>query len=91
MAWIVDVDLVSMEAAAFPDAVVLTFDVTYPGETWCRSVVYVGRDVAFASEQELASSVRDGLLGILERETRPASVELRLSAEGLAVLALAYC
>jgi hypothetical protein len=41
MTWIVDVELVDVAPAEPPDVAVVTFDVIYPGETWCRSIVYV--------------------------------------------------
>jgi hypothetical protein len=88
MVWIVDVDLVSVEPGVPPDAWELWFDVTYPGETWCRSVVRVGADLFFAHEDALVTRARDALLGLLEGEARPASVVVRLDADGVTVVAL---
>ena len=64
MVWIIDVDLVAFEPAEYPDAYELYFDVTYPGETWCRSVVRVSADLAFASEEAVVSRARDALVGL---------------------------
>ena len=66
MAWIIEVDLVSFEPADHPDVYQVYFDVTYPGETWCRSVVRVGADIAFPSEEAVVSQARDALVGVLE-------------------------
>jgi hypothetical protein len=90
MVWIIDVDLVSFESADHPDAYELYFDVTYPGETWCRSVVRVAGDLAFPSEEAVVSQARDALVGLLEREARPASAAIRLDAAGVTLIALDY-
>ena len=88
MAWIIDVDLVAFEPAEHPDAYVLYFDVTYPGETWCRSVVRVAADLAFPSEEAVVSRARDALVGLLEGESQPSSAVVRLEAAGVTVIAL---
>jgi len=85
MAWIVDVELVAVEAAEPPDLALVTFDVVYPGETWCRSLVYVTPGVT-AGEDDLVSRSRDALLTFLEREGQPVALEVRLSPEGPVVL-----
>ena len=90
MAWIIDVDLVSFEPAEHPDQYELYFDVTYPGETWCRSLVRVAADLAFASEEAVVMRARDALVGLLEGESRPASAVMRCEAAGTTIIALDY-
>lgn len=87
MTWIVDIDLVGVQPAEPPDALAIGFDVTYPGETWCRCLVLVGPDVTGASEDELVRRARDTLVEVLEAAGEPLSVELRLTAGGYCVIA----
>ncbi|GAB4254646.1 MAG: hypothetical protein Kow00129_15670 [Thermoleophilia bacterium] len=99
MAWIVDVELVSLEEGAPGEDLEIVFDVVYPGETWTRSIVRVtpaaraalevgsggpaGRGVAGSG---LVSRARDVLLFQLEREVSPVSLDLRLEPERVEVL-----
>jgi hypothetical protein len=46
MTWIVDIDMLGVESAEPPDALAIAFDVTYPGETWCRSLVLIAPELA---------------------------------------------
>lgn len=85
MTWIVDIELVAVEPADPPDRFVVTFDVVYPGETWCRSLVYVAPGVP-VGEQDLVPIARDALLAFLEQEGQPVSFELRLTDAGAVVL-----
>lgn len=85
MTWIVDIELVAVESAHPPDRFVVTFDVVYPGETWCRSLVYVAPTVV-ADEQDLVSLARDALVPFLEMEGQPVSLELRLTPTGPVIL-----
>lgn len=89
MTWIVDIDMLGVEPAEPPDRVEIAFDVTFPGETWCRSLVYVAAEVAFASEYELVAAARDELIAVIDREGRPVSVTMRLRPGGAEVLSLA--
>ena len=81
MTWIVDIEALGLEEGEFPDQLSVAFDVIYPGEVWCRSVVYVAPDAAFGSEDEIIGRARDAL---------PVSVELRLSAAGTDVLEIGH-
>lgn len=84
-----DIELVSVVEAEFPEAFSVAFDVIYPGETWCRSVIDVGHDVAgrMAFEERAAvSAARDALLELLVLETGPVSFRLRLSVEGTTIV-----
>ncbi len=85
MTWIVDIELVAVEQAQPPDRFLVTFDVVYPGETWCRSLVYVAGSVV-AEEQDPVSVARDALVPFLETEGQPVSLELRLTTTGPVVL-----
>jgi hypothetical protein len=85
MTWIVDVELVDVAPAEPPDVAVVTFDVIYPGETWCRSVVYVAPGVA-CGDEEAVPRARDALLALAELEGLPVAFELRLTSEGTTVL-----
>ncbi len=87
MTWIVDIDLVGVEPAEPPDALAVGFDVTYPGETWCRCIVLVAPEAAGASEHEVVRRARDALVEVLESAGEPLSLELRLNADGYTVLA----
>jgi hypothetical protein len=90
MTWIVDIEALGLEEAEHPDQLSVAFDVTYPGEVWCRSVVFVAPDAAGGSEDEIIGRARDALLSILERDALPVSVELRLSAGGITVLEIGH-
>jgi hypothetical protein len=87
--WIVDIDMLGVEPAEPPDRLELAFDVTFPGETWCRSFVYVSPDLVFASEYELVGVARDELIAVIDREGRPVSVTMRLGPGGVEVLSVA--
>jgi len=85
-----DIELVSIEEAEPPDAFHVSFDVIYSGETWCRSLVTVGGDVATRQgweERVAVRAARDALLELLALELVPVSFHLRLSDEGCTVLA----
>ncbi len=85
-----DVGLVSIEEAEPPEAFQVTFDVIYAGETWCRSLVTVGTDVAARLEREergVVRAARDALLDLLAVETGPVSFHLHLGDDGSTVLA----
>ncbi len=88
MTWIVDIELVGIDAAEPPDALMVTLDVIFPGETWCRSVVFVPPEEARAGRNEIIRRARDALVAIIESEGEPVSVELRLSPAGADVLAI---
>ena len=86
----VDIELVSIVEGELPDAYTVTFDVIYPGETWCRSVVGVDTAVAALLEREeqaVIGAARDALLELLTLEAVPVSFQLRLAPEGIATLA----
>lgn len=89
MTWIVDIDMLGVEPAEPPDRFEIAFDVTFPGETWCRSLVYVTPEVVVVSEYELVAAARDAVIAVIEREGRPVSVTMRLGADGAEVLAVA--
>ncbi|MFH0915611.1 MAG: hypothetical protein V1912_04100 [bacterium] len=85
-----DIELVSIVEGELPDAYTVTFDVIYPGETWCRSVVGVDTAVAARLEREeqaLIGAARDALLELLALEAVPVSFQLRLAPEGITTLA----
>jgi hypothetical protein len=87
-----DVELVSIVEGELPDAYTATFDVIYPGETWCRSVVLVDTAAAARLEREeraVVSAARDALLELLAGEGAPVSFLIRLAPEGATVLARA--
>ena len=87
-----DIELVAVEEAAFPDAFTVTFDVIYAGETWCRSVVEVGNSPAaeLGHEQHaVVVAARDALLDHLVVEAVPVSFHLHLGPAGSTVLARA--
>ena len=88
---IFDIDTFGVEVDP-PDALAVAFDVIYPGETWCRSVVEVDTAVAARlswDEQAVVRAARDALLDLLAVEPGPVSFHVRLSVEGPAVLAKA--
>lgn len=90
MAIFMDIELVGLEEAEYPDAFAVAFDVIYSGETWCRSLVWVSADLAETlarDEQAVTSAARDALLDVLAPETMPVSFELRASTGGITVLA----
>jgi hypothetical protein len=92
MAIFIDIDLVSIVEAEPPDAYTVAFDVIYPGETWCRSVVDVeGALAAHLGREKLqvVRAARDALLELLALETVPVSFRLRVQAEGVSILARA--
>jgi hypothetical protein len=85
-----DIELVSIQEAELPDAFCVAFDVIYAGETWCRSLVSVGADVAASLEREeraVVRAARDALLELLAVEAAPVSFHLRLTGERCMVLA----
>ncbi len=85
-----DIELVAVERAVYPDGFAVTFDVIYAGETWCRSVVEVDSVVTArlgADEWAVTGAARDALLGLLDVETAPVSFHLRLQSEGAVVMA----
>jgi hypothetical protein len=88
MTWIVDVELVGIAPAEPPDIFEVAFDVIYPGETWCRSVIAVSSDLAYAGEEELIRQAREALLVVVEREGQPVSVRLRVTSDGTQVVAM---
>lgn len=89
MTWIVDIEPLGVLEAEPPDALEIAFDVIFPGETWCRCVVLVGRDFSYRSEHELVSTARDEVVRVIEREGRPVAVRLRLCSSGVEVQAVA--
>jgi hypothetical protein len=92
MAMFLDIDFVSIEEAPPPDAFTVTFDVIYPGETWCRSSVDLDGAVAarlLCEDLRMVAAAREALLERLTAEVRPTSFHLRLTPEGTAVLAQA--
>lgn len=88
MAWIIEVELVEVTEADPPDAWIVSFDVIYPGETWCRSLVRLSPTVSLAQESDLVGQARDALLAVLELQPGPASAEIRVGSEGTEVLRL---
>lgn len=88
MTWIVDIELVGVDVAEPPDALTVTLDVIFPGETWCRSVVFVAPEEARTDRDEIIRSARDALVAVIESEGEPVSVELRLSPRGADVIAI---
>lgn len=89
MTWIVDIDMLGVETAEPPDALAIAFDVTYPGETWCRSLVLITPELAHIPGYELVSRARDALVAVIEAAGEPISVELRLTSTETVVLASA--
>ena len=89
MTWIVDIDLLGVEAAEPPDVYEIAFDVTFPGETWCRSSVLVAADLTHLAEFELVARARDEMIAVIDREGRPVSTTLRITAAGVEILAVA--
>jgi hypothetical protein len=87
MTWIVDIDMLGVESAEPPDALAIAFDVTYPGETWCRSLVLIAPELAHIPEHELVGRARDALFVVLEAAGEPVSVEVRLTPTETVVLA----
>jgi len=88
----IDVELVSIVEGEPPDAHTVTFDVIYPGETWCRSMVGVGHAVAARlgrDEYEMVRAARDALLELLAAEVEPVSFQLRLTTDGTTIIARA--
>lgn len=89
MAIFMDVELVAIDEAEFPDAFTVAFDVIYAGETWCRSLVWVTADLSArlnGDERAVAGAARDALLNLLAVEVAPVSYELRLGSGGPTVL-----
>jgi hypothetical protein len=87
MTWIVDIDTLGVESAEPPDVLAIAFDVTYPGETWCRSLVLITSELAYMPEYELVSRARDALIEVLEAAGEPVSVEIRLTPTETVMLA----
>jgi hypothetical protein len=90
MTWIVDIEALGLEEAEHPDTLSVAFDVIYPGEVWCRSVVYVAPDAAQGSEDQIIGRARDALLEVVQRESLPVSVEIRVSAAGTTLLEIGH-
>jgi hypothetical protein len=88
VAWIVDVELVEVTAGRPPDLWQVVFDVIYPGETWCRSIVRLTMDFVEEGELELVGRARDALVAVLERQSGPVSTDIRVTPAGTAVLRL---
>jgi len=85
-----DIELVSADEAASPDVLTVAFDVIYPGETWCRSVVDISAEAAgrMAHDQRIMiSAARDAVLELLQVEAGPVSFHLRLEYDHTAILA----
>ena len=92
MARFMDIELVSIDVEEPPDAHAVAFDVIYPGETWCRSLVRLSPDLAADLGQEegrMIAAARDALLELLDLEAQPVSFDLRLTVDGTVVLARA--
>ncbi len=89
MTWIMDIDMLGVEPAEPPDSLEIAFDVTFPGETWCRSLVYISSEVLVGSEFELVAAARDALIAVIDGEGRPVSVTMRLGPSGAEVLSVA--
>jgi hypothetical protein len=92
MALFMDIELVSIDEAESPDAFMVTFDVIYSGETWCRSLVCLDDAVAARLERDeraIVATARDALLDLLALEAVPVSFHLRIGTEGSAILARA--
>ena len=92
MAIFMDIEFVSIEEAEPPDAFSVAFDVIYAGETWCRSLVWVGSTVAAGLEHDehaVIGAARDALLDLLAVEAAPVSFHLRVESKGATVLARA--
>jgi len=87
-----DIEVVSIVDGEPPDAYTVTFDVIYPGETWCRSMVGVASAIAARLEREeyaVVRAARDALLELLVAEPEPVSFQVRLTGDGTTVLARA--
>jgi hypothetical protein len=85
-----DIEFVSIDESSHPDAFVVTFDVIYAGETWCRSTARVDHSMAALlgwERNEVTGAARAALLELLATELVPVSFDLRLTAEGAVVLA----
>jgi hypothetical protein len=87
--WIVDIDVLGVDVAEPPDLYEIVFDVTFPGETWCRSLVLVAPDLSHLDQHELVNRGRDEIVALIDREGRPVSATVRLSSAGVEVLAVA--
>jgi hypothetical protein len=82
--WIVDIEIVAVEEGVPPGGATVVFDVIYPGETWCRSVVSIVSD-GLGPTEEVVASARDALLLELQKESQPVALELLVSAVGAVV------
>jgi hypothetical protein len=85
-----DIELVAVQEADFPDAYTVTFDVIYAGETWCRSMVEVEGSLSTRlahDDRAVVAAARDGLLQLLVLEAAPVSFHLRLGVDGPTVIA----
>jgi hypothetical protein len=85
-----DVELVGIDDAEYPDAFTVVFDAIYAGETWCRSLVWVEADFAShlaRDEHAIINAARDALVDLLAAETVPVSLQLRLGSGGSVLLA----
>jgi len=92
MAIFMDIELVSLDEAEPPDECAVTFDVIYAGETWCRSLICVDAATVARLERDeraVVGAARDALLELLAIEPVPVSFHLRLTPEGVTVLARA--
>jgi hypothetical protein len=89
MALFMDIEFVCINQAEPPDAFVITFDVIYAGETWCRSEVLVDNAQAAQlgfEEQGITAAARNALLDLLALEIEPVSFLLRLAPDGTTLL-----
>jgi hypothetical protein len=85
-----DIEFVAIDEAEYPDAFAVVFDVIYAGETWCRSLVWVGSDAAAAADRDeraVISAARNALLDALASESVPVSLQLRVGLDGSVVVA----
>jgi hypothetical protein len=92
MAIFMDIEVVSINEAESPDAFIVTLDVIYAGETWCRSLVWVDTALAAQLDREehaVVAAARNALLELLAVEAAPVSFHVRVTTDGAAVLARA--
>ena len=90
MAIFMDIELVGIDEAEYPDAYAVVFDVIYAGETWCRSLVWVDAGLATQfdrDEHAVIGAARNALLDLLAVETVPVSLQVRLGSAGSEVVA----
>ncbi|NLT35617.1 MAG: hypothetical protein GXX83_06940 [Gaiellales bacterium] len=96
MGSIMDIEVVDAAYVATAEAWLVVFDVIYPGETWCRSEVWLqpdavrpvaegGGDPGGPGSPPLISLARDHLLGHLEAEGAPVSLVVDVTSSGSSV------